>query len=199
MNVALLPLVPRGMGFRSRQFRLLKDRHIYDTVSVLTTDTVSPFFVTVSGKKKSEALFAGDQSLVKEANIFLVMGLQATVKDRTLTKAEWLTFFNKGFFNFTCTVPESVTIDEDRLAAIAMGPGLELFNTTSALDVAGVFGRQYVDRRSYLVGENKVIPGGRAVEFSLNWLESGGNGLASTAITTVILAGGEYEPGNAKS
>lgn len=197
MNVALLPLLPRGMEFRGNHFRILKDRHLFDTVSVLTTDTTDSFFVSISTKKKSQAVFSGDQSLVKEANIFLVVGLQAIPRDQNITNAIFKTFFRKGHFSFVCTVPESVVIDEDQLASIAAGPNYEIFANTNALDIATDGSRTYVGRRTYLIGENKVIPGGRAVEFTLNWLEAAGNGLGTTTDVTVILAGGEYEPGQA--
>lgn len=196
MNVALLPLLPRGMDFRKRKFRVLKDRHLFDTVSVGTSDTTTSFFVSISTKKKSQAIFAGDQSLVKEANIFLVMGLQAINRDVDITRAEYKTFFRKGSFNFSCTVPETVVIDEDQLSAIASGPNMEIFSNTNALDIAVSADRSYAGRRSYLVGENKVIPGGRAVEFTTSWLESGDNGLAAATELTILLAGGEYEPGH---
>lgn len=197
MNVALLPLLPRGMGFRGHDFRILKDKHVYDTVSVLTTDTTDSYFVSISTKKKSQAIFSGDQSLVKEANIYLVVGLQTIPRDQNITNAIFKTFFRKGHFSFICTVPESVVIDEDQMSAIAAGPNFEIFANTNALDIATDASRNYVGRRTYLVGENKVIPGGRAVEFTLNWLESAGNGLATTTDITVFLAGGEYEPGKA--
>jgi hypothetical protein len=132
---------------------------------------------------------------VKEANIFLVVGLQAIPRDVNQTNAIFKTFFRKGHFSFVCTVPESVVIDEDQLSSIAAGPNFELFANTNALDVAVDASRTYVGRRTYLVGENKVIPGGRAVEFTLNWLEAAGNGLTAATDVTVILAGGEYEPG----
>jgi hypothetical protein len=197
MNVALLPLLPRGMEFRGNHFRILKDRHLFDTVAVATTDTTDSFFVSISTKKKSQAIFSGDQSLVKEANIFLVVGLQAIPRDVNQTNAVFKTFFRKGHFSFVCTVPESVVIDEDQLSSIAAGPNFELFANTNALDIAVDASRTYVGRRTYLVGENKVIPGGRAVEFTLNWLEAAGNGLTGATDVTTILAGGEYEPGQA--
>jgi len=196
MNVALLPLLPRSIQFRERKFRLLKDRHVFDTESIATTDTSKDFFLTVSGKKKSQANFQGDKSLVKEANLFLAIGLQAETRSRVLTSAEWKTFFNKGAFTFAIIVPETVTVDEDQLGSIAPGPDLERNTDASAAAVneATAWDRTYMGRRAYLVGENKIVPGGRAIEFSVKWEEGGGNGLASAADLRIIFAGGEYEP-----
>lgn len=192
MNVGLLPLFPRGVDFRSRRFRLLKDRHLFDTEDIATTDTTKQFFVSISSKRKSQAIFTGDFSLVKEANLFLVVGLQALVRDVTLTVAIWRTFFNKGAFQWNVIVPETVTVDEDRLSAIAPGP--DWFSSQSA-DAVTSGGTKYEDRRSYLTGANKIVPGGRAIEFTVNWQESGGNGLSTTTSLSIVFAGGEYEPG----
>jgi len=198
MNVALLPLLPRGIQFRRRPFRVLKDRHLYDSVDVLTTDISADYFKTAAAKRKSQAIFTGDLSLVKEANIFLVMQIQALIRDRVLTSAEWKAFYNKGWFKFDVIVPETVTVDEDRLSAIAPGPDLERFTTSTDVNEAVDYGRHYVDRRTYMVGENKIVPGGRAIEFTLNWQEAGGNGLTTTTGVSIVFAGGEYEPGSAK-
>lgn len=194
MNVALLPLLPRTIQFRGKSFRLLKDRHVFDTVSVAAADPSQDFFLTNSGKKKSQANFQGDKSLVKEANLFLVLALQALGRNRSVTKAEWITFFEKGNFNFDITVPETVRVDEDSLASIAPGPDKERVATTTSADEAVAMDRTYAGRRTYLVGENKIVPGGRALEFQTLWGESGGNGLASALDLKVIFAGGEYEP-----
>lgn len=198
MNVALLPLMPRGVEFRNRPYRLLKDRHIYDQASVATSDTTEDFFQTLSGKKKSQANFAGDLSLVKEANLFLVTALQAKVRDRVLPRAEALPFWNKGAYVWNVTVPETVVVDEDKLAHIADGPGLEHFSTENDSSLTEPNDRCYTGRRTYLVGENKIVPGGRAVEFTAKWEESGGNGLSTATDLAIIFAGGEYEPGRAK-
>lgn len=197
MNVGLLPLLPRSIDFRKRKFRLLKDRHIYDTEPVLAADTTKSFFVSIGTKKKSQAIFTGDFSLVKEANLFLVMQLQGLVRDRNLTTAEWNTFFNKGAFVWNVIVPETVTVDEDRLGHVAPGP--EKFRTVDAsaapVNEAYPEGRRYEHRRTYLVGANKIVPGGRAIEFTVNWQEAGGNGLTTTTDLSMIFSGGEYEPG----
>lgn len=194
MNVAHLPLLTRTIDFRTRQFRLLKDKHLYDTESIATTDTSKDFFLSTSGKKKSQALFQGDKSLVKEANLFLPVALQALVRSRRLTPAEWIAFNEKGYFVFAITVPEDVTVDEDAISAIALGPDKERATTAAAIDEAVAFDRSYQGRRTYLVGENKVVPGGRAIAFTTNWAESGGNGLLSAADLKIVFAGGEYEP-----
>lgn len=196
MNVSLLPLVPRGVDFRNRKFRLLKDRHLYDTEQVLTTDATKQFFVTISNKKKSQAIFTGDFSLVKEANLFLVVQLQAFVRDRVLPQAEWTPFFEKGAFQWNVIVPETVTVDEDRLAHIAEGPASYTSATTDGVQTSGTPG--YECRRTYLTGANKIVPGGRAIEFTVNWQETGGNGLTATTDLSIIFAGGEYEPGSVK-
>lgn len=193
MNVRLLPLLPRGIDFRNRKFRLLKDRHLYDTVDVLTTDTTVQFFVTIGNKRKSQAIFTGDFSLVKEANLFLVIQLQALVRSLVVTGAVWRSLFNNGSFTWNVIVPETVTVDEDRLSAIAPGPDYEQFLSTT--DNAVAAGRTYPDRRTYLTGANKIVPGGRALEFTCNWQEAGGNGLAATTSLSIVFAGGEYEPG----
>lgn len=192
MNVGLLPLFPRGVDFRGRRFRLLKDRHLFDTEDIATTDTTKQFFVSISSKRKSQAIFTGDFSLVKEANLFLVIGLQALTRDVALTAAIWRTFFNKGAFQWNVIVPETVTVDEDRLAAIAPGP--DMYSSQSA-DVATSGGTKYEDRRAYLTGANKIVPGGRAIEFNVNWQEAAGNGLSTTTSLSIVFAGGEYEPG----
>lgn len=196
MNVSLLPLLPREVNFRRRPFRILKDRHLYDTEDVTSADIQKEYFKSAAGKKKSQALFTGDLSLVKEANIFLVMQIQVLIRDRILTKTEWKTFHQKGFFTFSVIVPETVTVDEDRISSIAPGPDIERFGVPD--DAAVNYDRSYVGRRTYMVGENKIVPGGRAIEFVLNWTETGGNGLAATASVSVVLSGGEYEPGSSK-
>jgi hypothetical protein len=196
MNVGLLPLFPRGVDFRARRFRLLKDRHLFDTEDIATVDTTKQYFVTIAGKKKSQAIFTGDFSLVKEANLFLVIGLQALVRDVAMTRAVWQTFFNKGSFTWNVIVPETVTVDEDRISAIAPGP--DWFSSNSA-DAATSAGPRYDLRRTYLTGANKIVPGGRAIEFTVNWQESGGNGLTTTTSLSIVFAGGEYEPGQVVS
>ena len=195
MNVGLLPLLPRGIDFRNRKFRLLKDRHLFDTEDVLAADTTKSFFVSIGTKKKSQAIFTGDFSLVKEANLFLAIQLQCLIRDRALPNAEWLSFFNKGSFQWNVIVPETVTVDEDRLASIAPGP-----EHTGDVDAAAYVpdGARYEHRRTYLTGANKIVPGGRAIEFTLNWQESGGNGLSTTTSVSIVFAGGEYEPGPVK-
>lgn len=197
MHVSLLPLVPRGVAFRNRKFRILKDRHLFDTENVAAADLSKDYFRSIGTKKKSEAIFTGDFSLVKEANLFLVIQAQVLVRDRNLTTAEWNSFFNKGSFRWDVIVPETVTVDEDRLSAIAPGP--EKFRTVdasaAAVNEAYPEGRRYEHRRTYLVGANKIVPGGRAIEVSLKWEETGGNGLTTTTSVSLIFAGGEYEPG----
>jgi hypothetical protein len=194
MFVGLLPLLPRSIDFRKRKFRLLKDRHIYDTEVMATTDTTKSFFVSIGTKKKSQAIFTGDFSLVKEANLYLVMQLQAFVRDRILPKVEYLPFFGKGSFQWNVIVPETVTVDEDRLHHISQGPSAT--GDTDADERQSDASPRYEARRSYLVGANKIVPGGRAIEFNCNWQETGGSGLSTTTDLSVIFAGGEYEPGN---
>ncbi len=195
MNSVLLPLLPRTITFRDRDFRVLKDRHIFDSVDVLTTDGSAQFFVTISSKKKSQAIFTGDFSLVKEANLYLVVQQQALTRDRVLTEAEFLTFFMKGYFTWNVIVPETVTVDEDRLEHVADGPGIERFSTQNALNEAVPNARRYDLRRTYLVGANKIVPGGRAIEYTITWPEAAGNGLTTTTSVSVVFSGGEYEPG----
>jgi hypothetical protein len=196
MHVALLPLLPRKIMFRDRNFRLLKDRNIFDVESIATTDVAKSFFLTLGTKAKSQANFQGDKSLVKEANLFLAVGLQASTRARVITKAEWKVFFEKGFFSWAIIVPETVEVDNDTLAAIAQGPDLERFVDASiaAVDEAVAWGRTYVDRRTFLVGENKIVPGGRAIEFTTNWQEAAGNGLTVATDLRITFDGGEYEP-----
>lgn len=196
MWAGLLPLFPRTIDFRGRKFRLLKDRHLFDTAILSTTTTTQSFFVTIGTKVKSQAIFTGDFTLVKEANVYLSVQLQALVRDRVLTGSERRTLFNKGWFQFNCIVPETVTVDEDRLEAISPGPDHRVLFTATT-EVAEDGGWQYENRRTYLQGANKVIPGGRAIEFTVNWQEAGGNGLTTTTDLSVIFAGGEYEPGGA--
>lgn len=202
MNVALLPLLPRAIDFRKRKFRLLKDRHLFDTESIATTDTTENFFVSVGTKRKSQAIFTGDYSLVKEANLFLPIQLQAvprySASRAPLAIAEAPLFWNYGWFQWNVIVPETVTVEEDRLAAIAPGPELQGDTDNTYIYGGGGPGdRAYINRRTYLVGANKIVPGGRAVEFVVNWQETGGNGLASALELSIVFGGGEYEPGPA--
>ena len=163
-------------------------------MNVATSDTTADYFLSTSSKKKSQYNFQGDKSLVKEANIFLTVALHAYLRNVRPTVSVWQTFFEKGSFAFDVTVPETVRVDEDMLSSITTGPSFEIFNTTNALDVAGAWDRSFQGRRTYLVGENKIVPGGRAIEFQTKWEESGGNGLSAAADLRVIFAGGEYEP-----
>jgi hypothetical protein len=199
MNAALLPLLPKGVRFRNRNFRLLKDKHVFDTETVATTDTSKDYFKSTLNKKKSQAIFQGDLTLVKEANLFLILQLQALMRGSILTEAEFVGFFNKGSFRWDVITPETVTVDEDRLSAIGTGPDVERFvdNSAAAVDEAVNEDRTYFGRRTYLAGENKIVPGGRAVEFSVKWEEAGGNALAVDRDLSIIFAGGEYEPGPA--
>jgi hypothetical protein len=197
MTPGLLPLLPKSIDFRGRKFRLLKDRHLFDSESVLTTDTSHAFFVTISTKKKSQAIFTGDFSLVKEANLFLVVSLQALIRDRILPSAEWNPFYKKGRFLWNVIVPETVAVDEDRILSIAPGPDLDHYTGgTLAVDNTWAYDRTYYGRRTFLQGANKVVPGGRAIEMTLFWEETGGNGLTATTDVSVIFGGGEYEPGS---
>jgi hypothetical protein len=197
MNAALIPLMPKTLRFRNRNFRLLKDRHLFDTENVLTTDVSKDFFKTLGTKRKSQAIFVGDLSLVKEANVFLAVQLQAVIRTLQVIAADWLSFFRNGYFRWDVIVPETVTVDEDQLAHISPGPDMEQFPGGTATDIAASGDETYMGRRTYLAGENKVVPGGRAVEFSVNWSETGGNGLTAAQDLTVIFGGGEYEPSRA--
>ena len=194
MHVSLLPLLPRDLEFRGNKFVLLKDRNVYDSVDVLTSDTQQNYFVSTQSKKKSQANFTGDYTLVKEANVFLVVQLQFIARDALLADSVWLTFWRKGYFSWKITTPEEVTVDEDRLDHIGGGPRPEIFSTETNNDEVVHSASRYSDRRTYLVGENKVVPGGRAIDFTAYWSESGGNGLAATVNTSVVFGGGEYEP-----
>lgn len=196
MNVAHLPLMPPGISFRDRKFRLLKDRHLFDTETIAAADLSKDFFLTGAAKKKSQAIFTGDKSLVKEANLFLCVNHQAEIRTRVLTLAEWKAFFGKGSFRFDIIVPETVTVDEDNLSAIAPGPDVyrRVDAAAAATDQALPFDRSYIGRRTFLVGANKIVPGGRAIEYSVRWEEVGGNGLTAAADLRIIFGGGEYEP-----
>ena len=194
MNVALLPLVPKSIRFRGRNFRLLKDRNVYDTEAVVVADTTKDFFKSTLAKKKSQANFTGDLSFVKEANIFLSVQLQTSTRDRILTSAEWKAFYGTGSFRWDVIVPEAVTVDEDTLGSIALGPDVERFTTQNNINEAVAYGRTYVDRRTYLAGENKIVPGGRSIELTATWAEVGGNGLAAPVSMVMCFGGGEYEP-----
>lgn len=196
MWAGLLPLFPKTIDFRGRSFRLLKDRHLFDTQSVATTDGNKPFFVTIGTNKKSQSIFVGDFTLVKEANVFLAVQLQALIRDRVLSTTERNTFYKFGWFQWNVTVPETVTVDEDRLQHISPGPDLRIFTTATA-ETANDGAWQYENRRTYLQGANKVVPGGRAIEFNVNWQETQGNGLTTTTGLSIVYAGGEYEPGGA--
>jgi len=192
--VALRQLFSNKVDFANRSFVPLKDRSIRDTVSVTTAASSADYFETIAGKRKSAANFQGDKSLVREANLFLILQLRAYIRDRVPTLAEFLPFFNEGYYQMKKLTPDTITIDEDNL--INLTPGVlttHVVEASSGIDEAYPGDQRQEGRRTYIVPENKMFPGGRTCEFNVSWNE-GANGLATTAELVVEAYGIEFEP-----
>jgi hypothetical protein len=194
--VDLRALFKSTIQYRGRNFEALKDRHIRDTENVLKTDVGKYFFVTLGAKQKSQANFQGDKSLVKEANVFLPLQVRGHTRS-LLTITEFFSFWHKGYAELKKLVPDTITVDEDNLGNWSTGAVLQPFYDNSAAPVANATpGDQRLEgRRTYIVPENKLFPGGRAVECLVSWQEAGGNGLVVASCDLAIeFYGVEFEP-----
>jgi hypothetical protein len=194
--VDLRALFQSVIDYRGRKFEALKDRNIRDTESVATTDVSKAFFLQIGTKTKSMANFQGDKSLVKEANVFLPLQVRAYTR-KVLTVAEFLAFWHKGYVELKKLVPDTITVDEDNLGNWSTGPVMSNFYDASAPSrIADAMpGDQRPEgKRTYIVPENKLYPGGRAIECQIQWQESGGNGLTGAADAVVEFYGVEFEP-----
>jgi hypothetical protein len=187
----LKDLFPKTVTFEGINYVLLKDKNIVDTETITPAETQQEFFTTKTAKLRSEANFFGDQSLVREKNLFMVLQLSIYPRFRILTATEWFTFYHFGFFEMKVVEPEKVTVDEDRLVTISPHLGPEQFD--SGFDAVVPSGRNAIDRRTYLINENKFVPGGRSFEFVVNWVEAEGNGLLINTEFCVEIYGAEYE------
>ncbi len=194
--VDLRALFQSVIDYRGRKFEALKDRNVRDTEAVATTDVSKSFFLQVGTKTKSQANFQGDKSLVKEANVFLPLQVRAYTREE-LTITEFLAFWHKGYVELKKLVPDTITVDEDNLANWACGPVQQLFYDFSApaRPANAMPGDQRQEgKRTFIVPENKLYPGGRAIECQTTWQEAGGNGLADEADLVVEFYGVEFEP-----
>lgn len=189
----LRDLFPKSVNFEGINYVLLKDKNIRDTETVTPAETQQEYFLTRNTKQRSQANFFGDQSLVREKNLFLILQASFYPRSRFLTADEWYNVYHHGFFEMKVVEPEKVTVDEDILANIAPHLGPEQFS--DAADAVISFGRGAIDRRTYLINENKFVPGGRSFEFVCNWPEAVGNGLLIATDFVVELYGAEYERG----
>lgn len=192
--VSLRQLWGNEVTFAKRDFVALKDRNVRDTESIATTDTSKSFFETLSTKKKSQANFQGDKSLIREANLFLILQARAFIRNRLPTNAEFMKVFNTGYYELKKLTPDTITIDEDNLLSLTPGC-LSTRNSggTLAIDEALPGDSRQEGRRTYISPENKMYPGGRTIEFKITW-EEGANGLASAAEMVIEFYGIEFEP-----
>ena len=198
----LRELFPESVTFDKKSYVLLKDRSFIDTEEVATGDTRTEFFESKSGKETSEANYHGDQSLVREKNLFMILQLSFYPRIRMLDHDEWLSVYRRGFFELKVSAPEEVTVDEDVLANIAGHVGEKRY--ISQDDHGDSAGLGAIDRRTYLITENKFVPGGRSFQFVVNWPEgaasapgaaavASGNGLLVATDFCVEVYGAEYE------
>ena len=194
--VDMRALFQSTIDYRGRKFEALKDRNIRDTESIALLDVSKSMFIQIGTKTKSQANFQGDKSLVKEANVFLPLQVRAYTRD-ILTIAEFIVFWFKGYVELKKLVPDTITVDEDNLGNWSTGAVLQPFYDNSAAPVANATpGDQRLEgRRTYIVPENKLFPGGRAVECLVSWQEAGGNGLVVASCDLAIeFYGVEFEP-----
>jgi hypothetical protein len=200
--VDLRALFQAQIEYRGRKFDALKDRHIRDTETVLKAATSAQFFMTLTAKQKSQANFQGDKSLVKEANVFLPLQVRAYPRlvntgaglvGQSLSIADYVQMFHRGYVELRKLVPDTITVDEDNLANISTGP------TWLDLTVANAqAGDQRIEgRRTFIVPENKLFPGGRALELEVSWKEAAALGTATSAELVVEFYGVEFEPSRA--
>jgi hypothetical protein len=191
----LKDLFPQTVTFRGTTFRLLKDKSIRDSIFIAAAATQAEAFLTKGGKSSAQANFFGDMSLVREHNIFMVLQVSIFPRLRQLTPDEAYNFYNRGYFEFKVIEPEKVTVDEDILMNVFTHIDVERFVTAGGVDAVTSYGRDVINRRTYLITENKFVPGGRSIQFVLNWTEAGGAGLQRTTEFCVEFFGAEYEAG----
>jgi hypothetical protein len=200
----LKDLFPKSLTFENHSYVLLKDKSIYDTVTIATGDTRTEYFLSKSGKQFPQANFFGDESLVREKNVFMVLQLSFYPRVRLLDVDEWHSVYHRGFFEMKVVEPEKVTVDEDKLVNISPHIGASRTATASGIDEADSAGRNAIDRRTYLINENKFVPGGRSFQFVVTFPEAAasspgaaaaaaGNGLLVSTDFVVELYGAEYE------
>lgn len=192
---ALKDLLPREVQFGGQRFVFLEDRHIYDSTTIATGDTTARFFLTLTGKESSQANFRGDQSLVREDNIFVPLQVSIGPRFRTFSNAEYVVFYGQGNVVFQITSPQKITVLEDRNVNVAPAVALESFDGGSlGVDKAVPWARRFEDRRTFIIPENKIVRGGRNIDFRLEWNEAAGNGLSLDTDVFAEFYGAEYEP-----
>jgi len=193
----ILDLLPDEVtipGKKGGRFVLLEDRHIYNTLTVTTTDRDKAFFQTLGSDKLSQSNFRGDQSLVREDNIFVPLQVSVFPRLRLFQKLEGLAFFNRGLAVMQIKDPQKITVLEDNLRNLAPAVGWERFTTETDINELVPYGRNFRDRRTILIPQNKIVKGGRNIDFSLQWDETAGNGLTVDTEIVSEFYGGEYEP-----
>ncbi len=193
--VDLRALFKSTIEYRGRKFEALKDRNIRDTESIAKTDVSKSFFVSLGSKQKSQANFQGDKSLVKEANVFLPLQVRAYTRD-LLTITEFFAFWHKGYAELKKLVPDTITVDEDNLANWSTGAVLQPYYDNSAAPVANALpgDQRQEGKRTFIVPENKLFPGGRAIECLVTWSETGGCGTSASHDLVTEFYGVEFEP-----
>jgi hypothetical protein len=192
-TLEVIKLIPSEIKIKGQRFVPLRDRFIRDTETIATTDRTKDFFLTKQGKQPSQANFDKEGQLVPEVNAALILGLRAYVRDRTLTRAEWLTFFTTSSYRMRIKTPDEVMVAEETLADIAFGTPLpdRLIIAPSA-DEAFNPARSLLDMRFFLVGTDKIVKGSNFL-FTVDWKE-GANGLTASAQLVIELYVVEFEP-----
>lgn len=185
-------LLPEEVEFDGVEYVLLKDREIRDSIFIAAADRQAEAFVTRGTKSRAQANFFGDQSIVREKNLFMVLQVQIKPRRRAFLEDEWHDFYERGYYEMAVNLSEKVIVEEDILANVSGGPRPERVTNDPTVDESYGYGALPENRRTFLVSENKFIPGGRSIQFVMTWPE-GVNGLLVTTEMAVGLYGGEYE------
>lgn len=178
---------------------VIKDRYLYDTVTLVPGITNVQYFRTLStivggSKLDQQANFTGDLSLVPEGHIFQIFAIWLKIIGPNQPVGIRKLIFD--FASYEMKV-NNVEVDKDALHRLAGGlderlvagganpsPGMFSFSGDGTEETC----------RKYIVP--KAIPGGRQFDFQVRWQNPGGLALpaGSAIVTQMNLFGFEVIP-----
>mgnify|MGYP001051264190 CR=1 FL=1 len=170
----------------------LADRWIYDTENIVTASTEQQYFVTRTGKTIERANFEGDYSIVPEGHVFqLIAQLVCVLRNADaaantrVTMTDAVELWEQGYMDFA--IQGGITAREN-LRYVAGGFDFQAIYEPSNLgasDTVMCGTGDHANCRRYEL--EKIIPGGRSVDYYLRW--NGGVTLGTTRATQVAFYG----------
>lgn len=156
------------LGGTPTRCKVIADRNWYDTISFAGATTApQQFFVTLGTKRKDQALFEGDLSLVKEAEIALIYGMIVFAFDATGTvippTVDMIKILNQGAYEWK---QDKITVSEDDLRSVTGG-----INTRQSGLAAGAAECVVGDGRHDNIrrfAKPIFVAGGRTIEFKIS-------------------------------